>query len=188
MPQGAPTGCGDTDAVWHARIKSGPSEPPSLGYRDEPPAVRAVRVDKCTGRADQGEKALQPHKGANNTGSNRIGDSDTANANATDVDDKTNSGGDTATIAHIRRVRLGHQQPRNHVVSSFAGYLYWGTGWDSAVQGASNRLVRVGALATEGMNLYCDGKLVNMSSVVGPLPVFSCSCSRPYRLCSTHWV
>jgi hypothetical protein len=26
------------------------------------------------------------------------------------------------------------------------------------------------------------------SSVAGPLPVFSCSRSRPFRLCSTHWV
>jgi hypothetical protein len=25
-------------------------------------------------------------------------------------------------------------------------------------------------------------------SIVGPLPVFSCSCSRPFRLCSTYWV
>jgi hypothetical protein len=103
-----------------------------------------------------GYKAVQPQKGADTTLSVRVGGSDTANVGAMDVDDKSNSGGDTATIS------FGDSDlaTSDHALSSFAGYLYWGTGWDSAVQGASNRLVRVGILATEGMNLYADGKLV----------------------------
>jgi hypothetical protein len=103
-----------------------------------------------------GYKTVQPHKGADTTLSSRVGGSDTANVNATDVDDKTNSGGDTASIS------FGDSDvaTSDHALTSFAGYLYWGTGWDSAVQSAGNRLVRVGIVATEGCNLYCDGKLV----------------------------
>ena len=113
-----------------------------------------INVDNTAFKAGE---ALQPHKGADNSTSTRVGGSVTANVNATEVDDKTNSGGDTASIA------FGNSDlsTSDHPISSFAGYLYWGTGWDSAVQSAGNRLVRVGIQATEGLNLYCDGKLVS---------------------------
>ena len=76
--------------------------------------------------------------------------------NATDIDDKTNSGGGTVSISY------GHSDVTDgtHFVSSFAGYIYWGTGWATAVQNADNRMVRVSVVAVEGLNLYCDGKLV----------------------------
>jgi hypothetical protein len=117
-------------------------------------------VSLATESGAVGYKTVQPHKGAETTLSSRVGGSDAANVNATDVDDKTNSGGDTVSIS------FGDADvaTSDHALTSFAGYLYWGTGWDSAVQSAGNRLVRVGLVAKEGMNLYADGKLVAAQS------------------------
>jgi hypothetical protein len=53
------------------------------------------------------------------------------------------------------------------------------------------------AHSTRGGQIVCGGlpaisafqhHSTHHPSIVGPLPVFSCSCSRPFRLCSTHWV
>jgi hypothetical protein len=100
-------------------------------------------------------KTLQPHKGSYSAHNSLVGGF-VDSVQSTDIDDKTNSGGSTVSISY------GHSDVADgtHFVSSFAGYIYWGTGWATAVQNANNRMVRVAVVAVEGLNLYCDGKLV----------------------------
>ena len=107
---------------------------------------------------------LQSHKGSNNIQNVRVCGNDTSNRTVNDggAVDKTNSGGDTATVQfNDSDLTSG---VADHMFTSFAGYLYWGTGWDSAVQTADNRMVRVSVTATEGLNLFCDGKIVAAQS------------------------
>ena len=106
--------------------------------------------------AGQEHKTLQPHKGSYSAFHTITDGTFNGAVNATDIDDKTNSGGGTVSISY------GHSDVTDgtHFVSSFAGYIYWGTGWATAVQNADNRMVRVSVVSVEGLNLYCDGKLV----------------------------
>jgi hypothetical protein len=121
---------------------------------------RTVKI----GTGVDAHKALQSHKGSNNIQNVRVYGNDTSNRTVNDggAVDKTNSGGDTATVQfNDSDLTSG---VADHMFTSFAGYLYWGTGWDSAVQTADNRMVRVSVTATEGLNLFCDGKIVAAQS------------------------
>jgi len=121
---------------------------------------RTVKI----GTGVDAHKALQSHKGSNNIQNVRVYGNNTSNRTVNDggAVDKTNSGGDTATVQfNDSDLTSG---VADHMFTSFAGYLYWGTGWDSAVQTADNRMVRVSVTATEGLNLFCDGKIVAAQS------------------------
>ena len=121
---------------------------------------RTVKI----GTGDYGHMALQSHKGSNNIQNVRVYGNDTSNRTVNDggAVDKTNSGGDTATVQfNDSDLTSG---VADHMFTSFAGYLYWGTGWGSNVRTADNRMVRVSVTATEGLNLFCDGKIVAAQS------------------------